>query len=154
MIAGESSKDKSTKSGYRTMLLSVLMSAPGPIILGLGLRVGHSSTQISDFTRRSAELLALIVAFAVYAYTNSRTDILPEERTAVEKKGNTFTGIIMCVSGASMILVTLLSGDSDKGNVVPALAVSLLGVIANSLFWRYWAFRQGSTERSPSWTAA
>ncbi len=50
--------DKEKKSGYRTLLLSVLMSAYGPVILGLGLRVGHSSTQIADFTRRTAELLA------------------------------------------------------------------------------------------------
>ena len=49
--------DKEKKSGFRTLLISVLMSSYGPIILGLGLRVGHSSTQISDFTRRTAELL-------------------------------------------------------------------------------------------------
>ena len=67
--------DREKKSGYRTLLMSVLMSAYGPVILGLGLRVGHSSTQIADFTRRTAELLALIVAFVVYAVTNGRKDM-------------------------------------------------------------------------------
>ena len=41
----------SKKSGSRTLLMSVLMSAPGPLIIGLGLLVGRSSTQIADFIR-------------------------------------------------------------------------------------------------------
>lgn len=57
------------KSGSRTLLLSVLMSAPGPLVVGLGLLAGRSSTQIADFVRRSAELLAIIMAFAVYRMT-------------------------------------------------------------------------------------
>ena len=48
-----------TKSGSRTLLLPVLMSAPGPLVVGLGLLAGCSSTQIADFVRGSAELLAL-----------------------------------------------------------------------------------------------
>ena len=57
------------KSGSRTFLMSVLMSAPGPLVVGLGLLAGHSSTQIADFVRRSSELLAIIMAFAVYKIT-------------------------------------------------------------------------------------
>ena len=30
------------KSGSKTLLMSVLMSAPGPLIIGLGLFVRHS----------------------------------------------------------------------------------------------------------------
>lgn len=128
--------DREKKSGYRTLLVSVLMSAYGPVILGLGLRVGHSSTQIADFTRRTAELLALIVAFIVYAVTNSRKGMDDLQKQTWEKRGNLFTGCIMCVSGVSMLLLSLLAADDDKGNVVPALVIALLGVIANSIFWR------------------
>ena len=46
------------KSGSRTFLMSVLMSSPGPLVVGLGLLAGRSSTQIADFVRRSSELLA------------------------------------------------------------------------------------------------
>ncbi len=56
----------SQKSGSRTLLMSVLMSAPGPLILGLGLLSGRSATQIADFFRRSSELLAIIMAYIVY----------------------------------------------------------------------------------------
>ena len=139
--------DKEKKSGYRTLLLSVLMSAYGPVILGLGLRVGHSSTQIADFTRRTAELLALIVAFIVYAVTNGKKEMQAGQKQIWEKRGNLFTGFIMCVSGLSMLALSFLSADEDKGNVIPALAIAVLGVIANSIFWwRYTVLyrRQGN----------
>lgn len=42
------------KSGKRTLLLSVLMSAPGPLIIGLGLTVGRSTTQLADFLDRKS----------------------------------------------------------------------------------------------------
>ena len=128
--------DREKKSGYRTLLLSVLMSSYGPVILGLGLRVGHSSTQIADFTRRTAELSALIVAFIIYAVTNKRQELAEAEKQALERKGNLFTGFIMCISGLSMLLLSILSPDTDKGNVIPALVIAFLGVVANSVFWR------------------
>ena len=139
--------DQEKKSGYRTLLASVLMSAYGPVILGLGLRVGHSSTQIADFTRRTAELLALIVAFLVYAATNSRKDMDAADKRAWERRGNLFTGFIMCVSGLSMLVLSLLAADGDKGYVLPALVIAVLGVIANGIFWRRYtvlSHRQGN----------
>ena len=128
--------DREKKSGFRTLLVSVLMSAYGPVILGLGLRVGHSTTQIADFTRRTAEFLALIVALIVFAATNGRKAMEAAQKSVWEKRGNTFTGVIMCISGLSMLILSFLSTDTDKGNVIPALVIALLGVIANTIFWR------------------
>ena len=128
--------DQEKKSGFRTLLVSVLMSGYGPVILGLGLRVGHSSTQIADFTRRTAELLALIVALIVYTITNRREGLDAARKSALERRGNLFTGVIMCISGLSMLLLSIFSTDGDKGNVVPALVIAFLGVVANSIFWR------------------
>lgn len=128
--------DQDKKHGYRTLLTSVLLSLPGPLILGLGLRVGHSSTQLSDFTRRTAELLALIVAFVLYAVTNRRADMDARRRAELERKGNRFVGFIMCLSGLSMLLLTFLSENKDKGNVIPALVIAFLGAVTNILFWR------------------
>ena len=139
--------DHDKKSGFRTLLLSVLMSSYGPVILGLGLRVGHSSTQIADFTRRSAELLALIVAFAVYTVTNKGPGMPESRKLELERKGNLFTGIIMCISGLSMLLLSFLSSNENKGNVIPALVIALLGVVANGIFWRRYSAlyrRQGN----------
>ncbi|MBR6615858.1 MAG: cation transporter [Lachnospiraceae bacterium] len=126
------------KSGKRTMFMSVLMSAPGPLIVGAGLMVGKSTTQLADFLRRSAELLALIVAFIVYSMTgDGEADSQSRERKArLERNSNLFVGAMMCISGSAMLLITLLSNSTEKGNVIPGLAVAVLGVIANSLFWR------------------
>ena len=86
----------SKKSGSRTLLMSVLMSAPGPLIIGLGLLVGRSSTQIADFIRRSAELLAIIMAYVVYQIT-TKDGVCDEVRKAkLERLSNIFVGAMMC----------------------------------------------------------
>lgn len=123
------------KSGSRTLLMSVLMSSPGPIVVGLGLLAGRSSTQLADFVRRSAELLAIIMAFAVYQVTNGKTPRPPAEKARLERLSNLFVGGAMCLGGCAMLLIALLSGDSEKGNVIPGLVIALLGVTANSIFW-------------------
>jgi len=128
---------KETKSGSRTLLMSVLMSSPGPIVVGLGLLVGQSSTQLADFVRRSAELLAIIMAFVVYQMTNREgkpTD--PGEKARLERLSNLFVGTVMCVSGLSMLLIALFCLRTEKGNVIPGLTIAVLGVVANTIFWR------------------
>lgn len=124
------------KSGSRTLLMSVLMSAPGPLVVGLGLLSGRSATQIADFFRRSSELLAIIMAYAVYRITG-RMDAGDSSRKArLERLSNLFVGAMMCLGGTIMLALTFFSETEDKGNVIPGLAIALLGVIANTLFWR------------------
>lgn len=125
---------KKEVSGSRTLLLSVLMSAPGPLVVGLGLLVGKSSTQLADFFRRSAELLAIIVAFVVYQLAGK--DPSPEKKARLERGSNRFVGAVMCLSGVIMAALALFAPSEDKGNVIPGLAIALMGVIANCLFWR------------------
>jgi len=124
---------ENTKSGSRTLLLSVLMSSPGPLVVGLGLLAGRSSTQIADFVRRSAELLAIIMAFVVYRMSADSRD---EARKAkLERRSNAFVGAMMCLGGTFMVLLAFLSDTADKGNVIPGLAIAVMGVIANTAFW-------------------
>ena len=123
------------KSGSRTLLMSVLMSAPGPLVIGLGLLVGRSSTQIADFIRRSAELLAIIMAFIIYQITTKDGVCDESRKVRLERMSNIFVGAMMCLGGTFMIVVAILSDNTDKGNVIPALVIALLGVIANSIFW-------------------
>ena len=124
------------KSGAKTLLWSVIMSSPGPLVVGLGLLSGRSSTQIADFVRRSAELLAIIMSFVVYRMT-ARDGICDERRKqTLERRSNIFVGAMMCVGGVFMILLAMMSEHSDKGNVIPGLVIAILGVTANSIFWR------------------
>ena len=127
---------KKEKSGSRTLLMSVLMSSPGPLVVGLGLLVGQSSTQLADFVRRSAELLAIILSYIVYTLTNKQgyTDL--EKKARLERMSNLFVGGAMILGGTAMIFITLFSENTEKGNVIPGLSIAVMGVIANSLFWR------------------
>lgn len=124
------------KSGSRTLLMSVLMSAPGPLVVGLGLMAGRSATQIADFFRRSAELLAILMAYITYQITAKDSRCDPGRKAKLERRSNIFVGAMMCLGGAIMMLLALLSQNTDKGNVIPGLSIAVLGVIANSLFWR------------------
>jgi len=124
------------KSGTKTLLWSVIMSAPGPLIIGLGLFVGRSSTQIADFVRRSSELLAIIMAYIVYKITTKDGVCDTERKEKLERFSNLFVGAMMCLGGTLMLLLAFVSDNKDKGNVIPGLVIALLGVVANTIFWR------------------
>ncbi len=122
------------KKGSKTLLMSVIMSAPGPLILGVGLLLGQSTTQIADFVRRTIELLAIIASFAAYRITVKKQ--LDETQTArLERSTNLFVGITMLAAGLIMLCITLFSDSGDKGNVIFGLAIALMGAAANSIFW-------------------
>lgn len=123
------------KAGNRTLLMSVLMSSPGPIVVGLGLMMGKSSTQLADFVRRSSELLAIIVSFVVYTRTTKEGYTDEERKAKLEQRSNLFVGAMMCLGGMAMLLIAMLSENTEKGNVIPGLVIAILGVIANTLFW-------------------
>ena len=124
------------KSGSRTLMWSVIMSSPGPLVVGLGLLAGQSSTQIADFIRRSAELLAIIMSFVVYRLTTREDQCDPQRKERLERMSNRFVGAMMCLGGTFMIFLTLVSETEDKGNVIPGLTIAILGVVANTIFWR------------------
>ena len=126
-------KDK--KSGAKTLLWSIIMSSPGPLVVGLGLLAGRSSTQIADFVRRSAELLAIIMSFVVYRAVTKMDAVDELEKKRLERSSNIFVGSMMCLAGAIMTVLALVIDNADKGNVIPGLAIAVLGVIANSIFW-------------------
>ena len=123
------------KSGKRTLLFSIITSSPGPLVIGLGLLIGKSSTQIADFVRRSIELLAIILAFIVFSLTTKDDNVDEVKKQKYEKNTNLFVSIAMIVSGVIMIILAISSKQEDKGNVIPGLVIAGLGFIANSFFW-------------------
>lgn len=124
------------KSGSHTLLWSVILSSPGPLVVGLGLLVGQSATQIADFVRRSSELLAIIMAFVTYKVTTREGVVDIERKNRLERLSNLFVGAMMCLGGCVMLALAFFSENMEKGNVIPGLTIALLGVIANTIFWR------------------
>lgn len=127
------------KSGGRTLMWSVIMSAPGPLVVGLGLLAGRSSTQIADFVRRSSELLAIIMAYVTYSLTTRDGEEDTTKKERLERFSNLFVGAMMCLGGSVMLLLAVTAEHGDKGNVIPGLVIAILGVIANTIFWRKYA---------------
>ena len=123
------------KSGAKTLLWSIIMSSPGPLVVGLGLLASRSSTQIADFVRRSAELLAIIMSFVVYRAVTKQGVSDEIKKRKMERGSNVFVGSMMCLAGAIMAVLAFTMNNEDKGNVIPGLAIAALGVIANSIFW-------------------
>lgn len=123
------------KSGAKTLLWSIIMSSPGPLVVGLGLIAGRSSTQIADFVRRSAELLAIIMSFVVYTLIAKDENCDSDRKRSLERRSNIFVGSMMCLAGTIMAVLALTVNNEDKGNVIPGLAIAVLGVVANTIFW-------------------
>lgn len=126
----------SKKSGSKTLLMSVIMSSPGPLVVGLGLMVGKSSTQLADFVRRSSELLAIIISYIIYTLTTKEDGVDIKKKQKLERISNLCVGVAMIVGGGIMLALALTSQNTEKGNVIPGLSIALMGVIANTLFWR------------------
>lgn len=124
------------KSGQKTLLWSVIMSSPGPLVVGIGLLMGKSSTQIADFVRRSAELMAIIASYVVFKITNRDGYEDGVRKQRLERNTDIFVGAAMCLGGSMMLLLAFLSSNTDVGNVIPGLSIAVMGVIANSIFWR------------------
>ena len=92
------------KSGAKTLLWSIIMSSPGPLVVGLGLLASRSSTQIADFVRRSAELLAIIMSFVVYRAVTKQGVSDEIKKRKMERDSNVFVGSMMC-----LVMLTLPS---------------------------------------------
>lgn len=123
-----------SKRGNKTLIASVLLSAPGPLVLGLGLLLGSSATQIADFVRRTVEFAATLVSWRVFRSTAE----LPsdhEMRVRLERRVDTLVGIAMLISGTAMGFLAVIGfiAQSEKGNVIPALVIAMLGVVSNGV---------------------
>ncbi|NLM78396.1 MAG: cation transporter [Ruminococcaceae bacterium] len=123
------------KAGERTLLASVLLSSPGPVVVGIGLFLGKSSTQLADFIRRTAELAAIIVSWAVYRVTHKGGQDDADRRRHLERMANFCVGAAMGLSGIAMLYVAFRHPAAEKGNVIPGLVIAVLGVVANTWFW-------------------
>lgn len=122
-------------SDERTLIASVLLSSPGPIVIGLSLLSGYTSTQLADFIRRSAELAAIIISWAVYRLTLGSGSAVRARNAGLERIAGRSVGAAMCLGGTAMALVALLSDKAVKGNVIPGLVIALLGFTTNTWFW-------------------
>lgn len=123
------------QAGDRTLLASVLLSAPGPLVLGIALFYGRSYTQLADFVRRTAELSSILVSWLIFRRMHRTGSPDPLEKARLERTATVCVSWAMILSGTVLALLAVFSGQTKTGNVIPGLVIALLGVTTNSWFW-------------------
>lgn len=123
------------RSGRKTLIMSIIMSSPGPLVVGLSLINGNSTTQLADFLRRTIEFLAIVLAFIVFCLTSNEETIDIERKARLEKYSNIFVSISMVISGIIMLVLGVFNQNQDKGNLIPSMIIALLGLSSNGIFW-------------------
>ncbi|MBP6961276.1 MAG: cation transporter [Thermotogae bacterium] len=137
------------KSGSRkrekTLLVALLLSSPGPVLTGIAAVTSLSATQIADFLRRSAELVALFVSWWIYRKIQNNPHIETPRREKMTRFANKTVSIAMICSGIAMMTVGLfrIFFYTVNGNVVLGYVIAILGLITNAWFW----WRYGSLNR-------
>ncbi len=124
-------------AGERTLLVSILMSAPGPVLTGISMAMSLSVTQIADFVRRTTELFAIILSWWVYRRIHRDPSVDAGRQAALERLSNRSTAIAMACAGSVMLVLTCMRITTWQpgGNVVMGLAIAGLGMVANTAFW-------------------
>lgn len=122
----------------RTLLITLLMSAWGPFVTGMAVLSSQSTTQIADFVRRSAELVALFVSWWVFRHVRRKADLSARDRARMERIASLSVAAAMLCSGSAMLLIALSrqGNDTPSGNVTLGLTIALLGLVTNGWFWR------------------
>ena len=124
-----------SKSGAKTLIWSIIMSSPGPLVVGLSLLSGRSATQIADFLRRTAEFLAIVMSAVTFMLISKDKEKDEDRRKKLESRSNLFVGAMMCLAGIVMAVLAIFVDHEDKGNVIPSLIIAVLSAGGNSIFW-------------------
>ena len=122
----------------RTLLVALLLSLWAPLATGLAVLLSRSTTQVADFVRRSAELVALAISWAVYRYLRRRCDLSAERRARLERLATRGVAAALAISGAVMLLLAAgrLRSFEPSGDVRLGLLIAILGLATNGWFWR------------------
>ncbi len=137
---GEFSKEQSA-SREKTLLVALLLSMWAPLATGIAVIMSTSTTQLADFIRRSAELVALFVSWWVFRYIARNKSLGEEQKANMEKISCLFVSAALGVSAIVMLVLALsrIGSFQPGGNVYPGLIIATLGFFTNTWFWRRYA---------------
>ncbi|MGM0653625.1 MAG: cation transporter [Bacillota bacterium] len=128
-------------SRQKTLLIALLLSMWAPLVTGIAVVMSTSTTQLADFVRRTAELIALFVSWWVFRYIARNESLDQGKIVALEKISGLFVAAAIGTSASVMLaLIIVRMGTVEPGgNVYPGLIIATLGVIVNTWFWRRYA---------------
>lgn len=122
------------RSASRTLLVALLMSAPGPLITGLSAAASGSPTQLADFVRRTAELVASFMSWYVYRRIARNAGA---DRARLDRLAGRTVAWAMLLSGTALLFVGIRSlvSYTPAGNVMSGFIIAVLGLVMNTLFF-------------------
>jgi divalent metal cation (Fe/Co/Zn/Cd) transporter len=125
-------------SREKTLLAAFLLSAWAPLTTGIAVILSRSTTQVADFIRRTAELVALFVSWQVFRYLQRRDKLDAARRARVEKIAGLSVAAALGCSGMVMLSLAIsrISTFEPGGNVYLGLTIAVLGLLTNTWFWR------------------
>ena len=128
---------KQSSSREKTLLTALLLSAPGPLVVGIALMSSHSTTQLADFIRRGVELVAIFISWWVFRQLQRSAKLGKVDQTRLERAAGLSTAGAMACSGVVLLVVALsrLSVFEPGGNVTVGLTIAVLGLVTNGWFW-------------------
>ena len=124
----------------RTLLVALLLSAWAPFVTGWAVVLSQSTTQVADFVRRTVELVAIAVAWAVFRRLRRR-DPAPADAARLERIAAWTVAAALAASGGITLLLASRRIDdfAPGGDVRLGLGVAVLGLLTNGWFWRRYA---------------
>ena len=122
----------------RTLLAAFLLSAWAPLTTGIAVVLSRSTTQVADFIRRTAELVALFISWQVFRYLQRKDKLDEASKARVEKIAGMSVAAALGCSGIVMFVlaVSRISTFEPGGKVYLGLAIAVLGLVTNTWFWR------------------
>ncbi len=130
-----------SSSRQKTLLTSLLLSAPGPLVTGIALLTSHSTTQLADFLRRGVELVAIFISWWIFRKLQQNAAFGKKQQGQLERVAGLSTAGAMTSSGVILLGVAIsrLSVFEPGGNVIMGLTIAVLGMLVNAWFWRRYA---------------
>ncbi len=131
------SKEQSA-SREKTLLVAFLLSSWAPLTTGIAVILSNSTTQVADFIRRTAELVALFVSWQVFRYLLRNDKLELSSRAKIEKIAGLSVALALGCSGIVMFVLAIsrISTFQPGGNVYLGLVIAVLGLATNTWFWR------------------
>jgi len=119
-----------------TLKLSVLFSSFAPVATFTAFLMNTSATQLADFTRRTAELGVLILAYFIYSALKENTFRFKKKKRLARILFRASGGVLV-FSGLFLIALFirgLIEVTPPSGDVRLGLLIATLGLLANAYF--------------------
>lgn len=137
-----------TAQRERTLRAAWLISAWAPLGTTVAFVAGGTAVQLADLVRRNMELLALIVAWAVYRHVARKGSALGAAAALrLESRASLVVGALMTGSAVAVLYTAWARfvSPQEAGWLLPGLLVAIGGTLVNSWFWwRSWRLNTDS----------